>query len=209
MFVTKNKKLEIFLKLFLIVSILFLIYLVITLNTVTDKGNVQIVQKEHSFKKPVESKNFIDSFLKEPTDAIKYDSKIPGWKTYYNNKFDFKIEFPDDWYVKEYESSFSFETLEAMTGGGRWGIEVHITSDNIDEQIDNILLQVGNQFEDRNASIENVNDYIKKSTITTAKNPEWFSKIYFVISKKYIYIISNGAKKDDGFEQFFESFEIR
>ncbi|MBU1558061.1 hypothetical protein KKC45_03805 [Patescibacteria group bacterium] len=185
-----------------------LIVLNLTNKKIESYENIPLYRINDSVKSQ-KSKNITDRFLKEPTNAIKYNSEIPDWKTYYNDEFGFRIEIPADWYVYERDSHISFGTIEAMIGGGRWGISIYTKLDDVDKQINDILSEVGDQFEDRVVKLEDINDYTKKSTVTTAEVSWWVSEIYFIISEKYIYTLNNGARQDDGFENFIGSFKFK
>ena len=205
------KKPENFFRLLLVTSVLFLVWLLIVLNITNkkiEKYENTPLYRTTSLAGPHKSKNITDRFLEEPTNAIKYNSEIPDWKTYYNGEFNFRIEIPVDWYVKESDSDICFGTIEAMMGGGRWCIRIYKKTYDVNKQIDSIISQIGDQFNDRVVNLEDINDYTKRFTATTEEVSWWISEIYFFISKEHIYVINNGARKGDGFEKFVKSFKF-
>lgn len=143
---------------------------------------------------------------------------IAGWQEYKNDKYGFSIRYPQDWIVREYDSKsmkgvnmhgIGFGTVESIPGGMIWGVDVYDIVEDANEQIEDIIKEVGRQFSDRQEKRESIT--IKgrpaiKVTVTTGQYKDWFSETVVFEGKNKIFSIGNGAVKDNRFENFYQSF---
>jgi len=137
-----------------------------------------------------------------------FDDKIQyyDWENYRNDKYKFGIQIPKEWVTKEYENNIYFGPQNSFSGGGFWGVSVYKISES--KKINEIISSTGMQFGDRKEQIININSFVKKIIVTTEEKSDWFSEKYIIYSKDYIYILGNGAIKNNKFEMFFGSFGI-
>ena len=142
---------------------------------------------------------------------------IKYWNIYSSEELGFKIDYPKDWTYKEwpYEESGrgavgfnSIATLpQAHIGGYQWYIA---TFDR--DQLGNKIAEMGDQFEDRQATWEiiQVNEDLPGIlvTVTTNQVENWALQALFVQTEEKLFMIENGAVPDENFETFYKSFEL-
>lgn len=162
--------------------------------------------------------------------AIKLN--IPkGWKTFVSEKYRFAIGYPDvlrktdqEWPNETW--SYSEETFydrgnekqsghlywlgfgppKSIPGGMVWGMGVYKN-----EEIENIISDIGRQFEDRKEIRQRINvngiDAILV-TVTTNRYGDWIGKVVIIQNKDLIYTIENGAQELEEFNDFYQSFRL-
>lgn len=88
-----------------------------------------------------------------------------------------------------------------------WGIFVHQPS-----ELEKVIAQMGNQFEDRKESrsevMVNKNITGTMVTVTTDKYADWVYKTVYFENNGQLFAIGNGAIDDNKFETFYKSFEF-
>ena len=130
-----------------------------------------------------------------------------NWQNYQNSEFGFKVNYPQDWEYQELDKGILFGTPESKSGGYIWGIFVHQPS-----ELEKVIAQMGNQFEDRKESrsevMVNKNITGTMVTVTTDKYADWVYKTVYFENNGQLFAIGNGAIDDNKFETFYKSFEF-
>ena len=130
-----------------------------------------------------------------------------NWQNYQNSEFGFKVNYPQDWEYQELDKGILFGTPESKSGGYIWGIFVYQPS-----ELEKVIAQMGNQFEDRKESrsevMVNKNITGTMVTVTTDKYTDWVYKTVYFENNGQLFAIGNGAIDDNKFETFYKSFEF-
>lgn len=154
-----------------------------------------------------------------PTPTILEEtSPIADWQEYKNDKYGFSIKYPQNWVVREYDSKsmkgvnmhgIGFGTVESIPGGMIWGVSVYDIVGDTNEQIKDVIKEIGSQFSDRQEKRESITMKGRpatKVTVTTGQYKDWFSETVVFEGKNKIFSIGNGAVKNNRFEDFYQSF---
>ena len=127
------------------------------------------------------------------------------WLIYINQNYNYQIEYPAT--MKAPSSSYDSAMFSEGEYYDKWGILVHSKDDVVLDH----LKSFGSQFEDRKSTEEKIEingvsaDLV---TVTTKSFPNWYGRMVFIDHGDFIYQISNGAIKDDRFEDFYKSFKF-
>jgi hypothetical protein len=142
-----------------------------------------------------------------PATEVEQESIANNWQTYQNSEFGFKINYPKSWVYQQFDNSIGFGTPESKPGGYMWGVSVYRSSD-----LEKVIADVGDQFEDRKESrkevMTNKNVVGTMVIVTTKTYPDWISKSVYFKKDGQLFQIGNGAVDDDSFDDFYKSFEF-
>lgn len=202
-----KEKTENLLKLLVISFILIFAYLAgYLVATNNDEGYSCVKEPDNEKREKVRLSNRL---IEKSAVNIKCDSGESGQKTYYNyNKdFHFKVEIMNNWKVDEY---YNYNLYRIVFGpeysrGGIWGISIYPASTN--EESD-IIAAIGDQFENRSETVTIIDENTKKVIVTTKEKLDWFAETYLIKKGNFIFVIGNGAVKNEDFNVFFDSFEF-
>lgn len=158
----------------------------------------------------------------DPAAATEPDTR----NIYRNEKYDFEIVMPENMYVfwedsikdhssppSEYGYQVHFASIsrDEITNGydGEWMIAI---TDRSQVDVEKMIAAIGDQF---GKSRDEKREYVTingipavKVVVTTTEHPDWHSESVIIVSGDYVYDISNGANKNDLFDDFYESFKI-
>lgn len=148
--------------------------------------------------------------------AVESPSDMTNWKTYTNAKAGFSIQYPDmlesdveQWIYKEYADSklsqdhIYFGPPSSAQGGYVWDVTISDKSKGCEVY--------GNQFQDKDSAVENVNIDGKTAKLTTVRVqslPDWISKSVCITTETNSITISNGAVDKPEFVNFYKSFKF-
>lgn len=167
----------------------------------------------------------------EPTviidnNSINEDNDIPDsnaskeildWQTYELEQ-KFRVKYPKDWQVVSESNTdqqspdymaiaFGSQSMNAIPGyDGEFFVFFRT-----DKDLETLITEIGDQFEDRQESREDItiNDQSAiKITVMTPSISDWKYEGIFFEKGEGIYELSNGAIKNDQFENFYNSFEL-
>lgn len=155
-------------------------------------------------------------FYSSPTPSPKQEVDITAnWQVHMDYSNAYSIKYPNGWGKVD----FNFNLGGIAVGPGeviegkwdtKWSVNIY---DNSTTTIEEMISDIGSQFEDRNEKRENVvissgGENIKavKVTVTTSEVSDWYSETVIFEHFGRIVSISNGAIKDSNFEFFYKSF---
>ena len=148
-----------------------------------------------------------------------------SWKVYESKVYGFTVRYPYEWIVKEFEErkfdsegakgnvihAIGFGTEKSVPGGMIWQVSVHDITGEPNSQIEQLIGEIGIQFvPDRVEKREQVmllGNPVTKVIITTSQEADWYTESVIFTGKKEIFIIGNGAVKNNKFEDFYLSFK--
>ena len=164
------------------------------------------------------------------------DSSTEDWKTYENKDYGFSFKYPktvdapersikgsEEWktYVIEpYETNKKSGSIQwvyivhesSRPGGFIWGVLVY---DANKKNIEGLMKESGDQFDDRKENVEKVvvdGETWTMQTVSTAKFSDWVAKGLYLEKNNSIYYITNGAIGSgniaDSFEGFYKTFKF-
>lgn len=138
------------------------------------------------------------------------------WNLYSNG--DFSVKYPNDrgWIYEDQNFipiGVSFGTPESRSGGFIWGASAVNTS-VVD--LETLISRMGSQFADRSETRSNITINGVPAllvSVTTNLQESWMHKQVFIEGSSVgregrIYIISNGAIGEEGFDEFYKSFQF-
>ncbi len=196
----KIKKLP---QLLFFVSVLVLTYLTGSLVATNNMGEYICANKRTIVREKLKP---TERLIEKSAQNIKCDSGKIGSKTYYNNNrdFNFKVVVPEDWMIKKYHDYKSYHITFGLQNRG-FAISIYPSATHKESDI---IAVIGDQFESRNEVVEIIDENTKKVVVTTEEVDSWVAENYFIKKDGFIFVIGNGAKKQEGFDAFFESFEF-
>lgn len=142
-----------------------------------------------------------------------------NWKRYTNIKYSFNILYPasiegyeGEWEYLEHQFQDSFLVgfrPKSITEDYVWTVNVYT-----DKDMEELINDDGNQFENRSQSRENIILDNQEAILVTTRaqlpdGSDWEMKRVFMEYRDKVYAIGNGAMEKNEFRQFYESFRLR
>lgn len=181
-------------------------------QTTIDQLQQQInnLQNQLSQTQSVPTTGFDSSPTPSPGQKV---GKTVDWQVHMDYSNAYSIKYPDGWG----KIDFDFNSGGIGVGPGevkegewdtKWSVNIYNSSATT---IEEVISDIGDQFEDRNEKRENVviwagNIKAIKVTVTTSQYSDWYAETVIFEHYGKIFSISNGAIKDSNFELFYKSF---
>ncbi len=153
-----------------------------------------------------------DTLLPCPASGIPTSGELldtSTWQVFRDQSRGFRFRYPDGWRLEIFDSGMGVGP-EEMGEDVLWGIRFFdAASTTVSQVVDNI----GHQFKSSRTETRECiyfNEIVAlKVTVTTSQVEGWYAESIIFEHRGTIFQISNGARRDDRFETFYNSFHLR
>ncbi|MBU4480139.1 hypothetical protein KKG48_01695 [Patescibacteria group bacterium] len=135
-----------------------------------------------------------------PAKEIKTEvtEKIEGWQTYRNEELGFEVQYPEGWFVKDYQKnnpksspSIGFDSWKNNPDGSIWRINrYNRTVDSDEDQIENLIMQYIRNYDESAIKRNDItfNTYSATEVIIESDRGVIGISVY-ITYKQYIYVV--------------------